>query len=431
MPSVILAGTTSGTALSLTSDTSGELQIQTNNGSTTAMTLTTGGNVGVGTTTPTTINGRVLHINDSVSARLHLTDSDLGTTSTNGFYVTQAAADTYFYNYENGFMLFGTNNAERMRITSAGDVGIGTSSTNLNGNNLALTISSAQSGTTSSALDLRGFRTTDGTTSQITFYNGSNLNALINVARRGSDNSGTFEFYTNNSGTLAERMRITAAGDVGIGTTTPQSLLELKSTTGTVTARLNSASGSGREYGLASSSAGGFGIYDFTGSGYVTFINSSGNVSLKNATTSANGIGITFPATQSASSDANTLDDYEEGTWTPVVGGTATYTAQNGTYTKIGRFVSLNAILTINLIGTGSQTRISGLPFAVAINGQGGIGYFGSIATSLVFIQPYCDTNSSSSVNFRTLTAGATSMGDANIFQNGTRIDFTVTYFTA
>jgi hypothetical protein len=53
MPSIISAGTTTGTALSLTSDTSGELQIRTNNGSTTAMTLTTAGGVGIGTTTPT------------------------------------------------------------------------------------------------------------------------------------------------------------------------------------------------------------------------------------------------------------------------------------------------------------------------------------------------------------------------------------------
>jgi hypothetical protein len=54
--------------------------------------------------------------------------------------------------------------------------------------------------------------------------------------------------------------------------------------------------------------------------------------------------GITFPATQSASSDANTLDDYEEGTWTPSqqnfsVSGTTTIT---GTYTKIGRVVYFN-----------------------------------------------------------------------------------------
>jgi len=43
-----------------------------------------------------------------------------------------------------------------------------------------------------------------------------------------------------------------------------------------------------------------------------------------NATPSTSGAGITFPATQSASTDANTLDDYEEGTWTPVVVGSST-----------------------------------------------------------------------------------------------------------
>jgi hypothetical protein len=42
------------------------------------------------------------------------------------------------------------------------------------------------------------------------------------------------------------------------------------------------------------------------------------------ATAAASGAGITFPATISASSNANTLDDYEEGTWTP------SYSASNG-----------------------------------------------------------------------------------------------------
>jgi hypothetical protein len=53
------------------------------------------------------------------------------------------------------------------------------------------------------------------------------------------------------------------------------------------------------------------------------------------ATPAASGAGITFPAAQSASSDANTLDDYEEGTWTPNVGGTATYTLQNEVTQKL------------------------------------------------------------------------------------------------
>jgi len=55
--------------------------------------------------------------------------------------------------------------------------------------------------------------------------------------------------------------------------------------------------------------------------------------------------GLTFPATAVASADPNTLDDYEEGTWTPVVsntGYTYTYSTQTGTYTKVGRTVTLS-----------------------------------------------------------------------------------------
>ena len=55
--------------------------------------------------------------------------------------------------------------------------------------------------------------------------------------------------------------------------------------------------------------------------------------------------GLTFPATAVASADPNTLDDYEEGTWTPVIsntGFTYTYSNQTGTYTKVGRKVTLS-----------------------------------------------------------------------------------------
>jgi hypothetical protein len=88
------------------------------------------------------------------------------------------------------------------------------------------------------------------------------------------------------------------------------------------------------------------------------------------ATAAASGAGITFPATQSASSNANTLDDYEEGTWTPVysglggsIGSTA-YSVQRGRYTKVGRVVFATA--EVELSNKGSWTSgvlISGLPF--------------------------------------------------------------------
>jgi hypothetical protein len=111
--------------------------------------------------------------------------------------------------------------------------------------------------------------------------------------------------------------------------------------------------------------------------------NSTGALVFAGGTTTANGIGITFPATQSASSDANTLDDYEEGTWTPSVGGTATYSSQTGTYTKIGRLVYIRGTIQISVIGTGSTQVISGIPFAAATNSPIPVGYCASLALSI------------------------------------------------
>jgi hypothetical protein len=92
-----------------------------------------------------------------------------------------------------------------------------------------------------------------------------------------------------------------------------------------------------------------------------------------NATPSTSGAGITFPATQSASTDANTLDDYEEGTWTPIyygtsTAGTTTYTNRGGTYRKIGSIVFVEAnIQWSSATGTG-QGYIGGLPFTTTSN---------------------------------------------------------------
>ena len=85
--------------------------------------------------------------------------------------------------------------------------------------------------------------------------------------------------------------------------------------------------------------------------------------------------GIDFQNTgagSSTTSSAHLLDDYEEGTWTPVYGGASsagsyTYSTQNGVYTKIGNRVTLDFKL-LNIV-TGSigsgNVRITGLPFTV------------------------------------------------------------------
>ena len=99
-----------------------------------------------------------------------------------------------------------------------------------------------------------------------------------------------------------------------------------------------------------------------------------GNVTVSNLIT-ANG-GIKFPATQVASGDANTLDDYEEGTWTPTyigatTAGTTTYSSQFGYYTKIGRQVTVSIYLALSAAtGTGG-IRIGGLPFSSGSSFEG------------------------------------------------------------
>ncbi|MBU3577585.1 hypothetical protein [Polynucleobacter sp. UK-Kesae-W10] len=82
---------------------------------------------------------------------------------------------------------------------------------------------------------------------------------------------------------------------------------------------------------------------------------------------------LAFPATQNPSSDANTLDDYEEGTWTPVATRVTTapsvsYGRQVGTYIKIGRMVYANFEIQLTAIATNGAgyNAISGLPFPIS-----------------------------------------------------------------
>jgi len=118
-------------------------------------------------------------------------------------------------------------------------------------------------------------------------------------------------------------------------------------------------------------------------------INASGAVLVNN---------LKFPATQVASADANTLDDYEEGTWTAAFlaeSGTITMddSYKTGRYTKVGRLVTvlLHARFTAISAPTGSLS-VTGLPFAsgasIQVRTAGSIVAFDTAApanTSLMF----------------------------------------------
>jgi len=141
---------------------------------------------------------------------------------------------------------------------------------------------------------------------------------------------------------------------------------------------------------------------------------------------------IKFPASQNASADANTLDDYEEGTWTPTLKGatTTTYTTQVGRYTKIGRQVFIYCDLIINSLGDGSTTLITGLPFTANATGSPGncVNYFAGIAISTTFLTAAVD-NSSTDIRFADMASAGTTMNASSaIFASGARVRFSISY---
>ena len=123
---------------------------------------------------------------------------------------------------------------------------------------------------------------------------------------------------------------------------------------------------------------------DTSGNAKVKFFKNDGTLT---TTIDANLGGILF-GTDTAS--ANTLDDYEEGTWTPSLGGNTTYHAQTGKYTKVGNVVHAAAVIQANSLGTGSTTTVSGFPFTSSNAGsgyQGGdIGFYYFLGQNIICI---------------------------------------------
>jgi hypothetical protein len=102
--------------------------------------------------------------------------------------------------------------------------------------------------------------------------------------------------------------------------------------------------------------------------GSFTTVKAATTMGVGAATPAASGAGITFPASQSASSDVNTLDDYEEGTWTPIdsSGSGLTFTGVSGYYTKIGNMVFATFALVFPATSSSALNVIGGLPFTTA-----------------------------------------------------------------
>ena len=183
-----------------------------------------GTNVGIGTITPTGYSSRSLNIFGSASAELHITTTGSGTLQSDGLSIGLRDSDgsANFYLRDNSFMAFGTNDSERMRITSAGTLMVGASSNNTSTDistiaqliaprgtiTYPLTLSTAGTGV---ANDQIRMTFNYGTGFSATAYMGSLLENVSTAAT-------SLVFGTYGAG-LLERMRITSGGDVLVGMT--------------------------------------------------------------------------------------------------------------------------------------------------------------------------------------------------------------------
>jgi len=217
------------------------------------MVIQSSGNVGIGTETPgykTEIVGGSAGAETSLlQLRSNSTDNNTGTTlrllnstsntATAGLVEITAfrtnagqAGDTElaFSQYINGVF------TETMRLDEDGNVGIGTTTPNellhiyTTSGNAALKVETTD--TAYSSLYLNGKATGgEGAIGQVSFSNNGDSVAGISVTRAGANDAGNLKFYTQpTGGTNTERMRITSAGNVGIGETDPETLTEWSST---------------------------------------------------------------------------------------------------------------------------------------------------------------------------------------------------------
>jgi hypothetical protein len=295
-------------------------------------------------------------------------------------------------------------------------------------------------------ISFRGIRVSPSSYSTFAAIDGFKENATS------GNYNGALRFLTASSseGYPVERMRITSAGNVGIGTSafdfwgfgnfggTPiTQKLATANTTDSVGVAVGSSTSSINFATLnATSSLTNINrIVSITTAttnngeaGHLEFFTKSGATSTPSAIRlRVDQDGLKFNGDTAA---ANALDDYEEGTWTPSLGGNTTYSAQGGTYTKIGRQVTVHFVLGVTTLGTGSAANITGLPFTSfsSNRGAGGVAFVDAPSTGYASINPFALT-SSTTLAFVTSTILGVWADQSNVFTDGTTISGTVTYF--
>jgi len=333
-------------------------------GTVTADGLTVDGNVGIGTSSPAVD----LHIKQAGTPTLRIEDSSDGSYGQIfvGGNVMSIDADQGNASAAS-LMRFRIDGTEAMRIDSSGNVGIGTTSPSS-----TLEISA----TTTPILNFERQDSLYGNGIIRSVGNTGTVNAEIGLGG-GSNNYITFD--TN----AAEAMRITSAGSVGIGTSSPTSgrklhvfddgdaNVKVETTTAAGDARLeltsDSAGVSQIRFGDEASSNTGLLTYAHATDSMAFTVNASESLRIDSSGHAIIPAGVTLGTAAGVYSADKTLDDYEEGTWTPVISdGTnnATSNIAVGSYTKTGNHVHVQGRVRLSSLGSATGAlEMTGLPF--------------------------------------------------------------------
>ena len=420
-------------------------------GSLTGTTATFSGNMGIGGATLSSwgsgwtaleTTGGSLSTNASSNLRLLQNNYFDGT---NYIYITTAAA-TRFESSAGAFTF---------RIAPSGTAGTAATFST------ALTIANTGAASFSGSVDIQN-------ANKLSIYRADNARALqlyttndecvidswqassepLHIRSIGS--GGRIQFFTSGS----EKMRITADGNVGIGDPSPSRRLVVNSNIDGISADI-----AGSTYGIRFDNGGTFssamstihGVDStLTGTYQPIMLNGSEvrlgtSATIQARITSAGYLRLTQGGIQfnGDTADANSLDDYEEGSWTPTILGSSSnptltgYSTQVGRYTKVGRLVTIHCALqpsATSVAGTGNL-EFGGLPFtsanivdviATGVSNSNGNFSWGTGKTQLVFSVGVNTTK----ISVWALQNGVTEAGiPVNNFNNSNQyLLFSITY---
>ncbi len=357
-----------------------------------AVTITSDGKVGIGTSSPSSYNsagddlviasagaGLTLASDASDSGHILFADRTSGTGAYAGF---------IRYDHTTDSMRFAAGaGVERLRIDgTTGSVGIGTSSPSAK-----LEVAGSSNST---YLKVGGDDSSNGRALTFTSSASAAFNGAVHTINAPSS-QGVIALATAST----ERMRIASNGSISIPN---QNAINELTFTGTEFTNVVSATTSGFQFGT-------------TGSGYLAFLTNNS----EKARILPTG-GITF---NGDTAQANALDDYEEGTFNATATGTGTLSVVNEKYTKIGNVVTV--FFQVNFSGASGGLSISGLPFtSTSLTNSVGIGREDATSGYAVY-----GRLSSASTVIAMYYTGAT--GNATPFQVAAgNFAFSITYFT-